>query len=158
MIQENAKRPEPFFTRIDIAPPHFSNVIPEPYASMYSPAEIPPWPNFDETFVGKPASHLKKHQDWNLQDKDWGWWKQVVAKYYGDVSLIDDLVGLTLQAIEDAGIADNTIFIFSTDHGDSTGSHKHFEKAGTMYEEVFKNPLIMRLPSGMARVKEVKPP
>ena len=65
------------------------------------------------------------------------------------------MVGLTLRAIEDAGIADNTIFIFSTDHGDSTGSHKHFEKAGTMYEEVFKNPLIMRLPNGMAQVKEV---
>ena len=155
MIKGNAKRQEPFFTRIDITPPHFGNTIPEPYASMYDPNEIPPWPNFDETFVGKPASHLKKHQDWNLQDKDWGWWKQVVAKYYGDVSLIDDLVGLTLRAIEDAGIADNTIFIFSTDHGDSTGSHKHFEKAGTMYEEVFKNPLIMRLPNGMAQVKEV---
>jgi len=155
MIQENAKQENPFFTRIDITSPHFANIIPEPYASMYNPAEIPPWPNFNETFLGKPTSHLKKHQDWNLQNKDWEWWENIVAKYYGDVTLIDDLVGLTVQAIKDSGIADNTIFIFSTDHGDSTGSHKHFEKAGTMYEEVFKIPLIIFSPRGLAKVKEI---
>ena len=155
MIQENAKNKKPFFTRIDITSPHFANIIPEPYSSMYKPDEIPPWPNFNETFIGKPSSHLKKHQDWNLEQKGWDWWQNIVAKYYGDVSIIDDLVGLTLKAIENAGISENTIFIFSTDHGDSTGSHRHFEKAGTMYEEIFKIPLVMRLPKGMAKSKEV---
>ena len=129
----------------------FPNIVPEPYASMYDPESIPPWPNFDETFEGKPAAHLRKHREWNLQDKDWSWWQKVVAKYYGDVTLIDDCVGRVLDAIRECGIEDDTIFVFSTDHGDATGSHKHFEKSGTMYDEVFRIPLLARVPGVEAR-------
>ena len=53
--------------------------------------------------------------------------------------------------MEDAGIADHTVIIFSADHGDSMGSHQHFEKAGTMYEEVFRIPLIVRMPGRPAQ-------
>ena len=93
---------------------------------------------------GKPAAHLRKHQEWHLEDKDWSWWQNVVSKYYGDVSLIDDCVGRVLDAIQECGIEDDTIFVFSTDHGDATGSHKHFEKSGTMYDEVFRIPRFLR--------------
>ena len=112
--------------------------------AKYDPKSIPPWPNFDETFEGKPAAHLRKHQEWHLEDKDWSWWQNVVSKYYGDVSLIDDCVGRVLDAIQECGIEDDTIFVFSTDHGDATGSHKHFEKSGTMYDEVFRIPRFLR--------------
>ena len=69
-----------------------------------------------------------------------------MAKYYGDVSLIDTCVGRVLDAINEAGITNETVFIFTTDHGDSMGSHNHFEKAGTMYDEVYRIPLIVRSP------------
>ena len=118
---------------------------------MYDPESIPPWPNFDETFEGKPTAHLRKHRQWNLQDKDWSWWQKVIAKYYGDVTLIDDCVGRVLDAIRECGIEDDTIFVFATDHGDATGSHKHFEKSGTMYDEVFRIPLLARVPRVEAR-------
>ena len=72
----------------------------------------------------------------------------MVAKYYGDVSIIDTCVGRVLEAIRACGIEDNTIFIFSTDHGDSMGSHRHFEKSGTMYDEVFRIPLLVQMPGG----------
>ena len=146
MLRERARGDQPFFPRIDDVAPHFPNIVPEPYASMYDPESIPPWPNFDETFEGKPAAHLRKHREWNLQDKDWSWWQKVIAKYYGDVTLIDDCVGRVLDAIRECGIEDDTIFVFSTDHGDATGSHKHFEKSGTMYDEVFRIPLLARVP------------
>ena len=152
MLRERAQDDRPFFLRIDVTAPHFANIVPEPYASMYDPAEIPPWPNFAESFAGKPAAHLRKHREWHLQDKDWSWWQQVVAKYYGDVSLIDACVGRVLEAIRDCGIEDETIFVFSTDHGDATGSHQHFEKSGTMYDEVFRIPLIAKVPSAERRV------
>ena len=70
----------------------------------------------------------------------------MIAKYYGDVSLIDDCVGRVLDAIRECGIEDDTIFVFATDHGDATGSHKHFEKSGIMYDEVFRIPLLARVP------------
>lgn len=153
-LKERASGKQPFFLRMDIQAPHFANIVPEPYASMYDPSSIPPWPNFDESFGDKPASHLRKHVEWNLQEKDWAWWQPVVAKYYGDISLIDTCVGRVLDAIDEAGIADETLFIFSTDHGDSMGSHKHFEKAGTMYDEVYRIPLIIRMPGATGRRSE----
>ena len=151
MLRERAAGDEPFFLRMDVVAPHFTNRPPEPYGSMYDPESIPPWPNFDETFEGKPAAHLRKHQEWHLEGKDWSWWQNVVAKYYGDVSLIDDCVGRVLDAIRECGIEDNTIFVFSTDHGDATGSHKHFEKSGTMYDEVFRIPLLAKVPGATPR-------
>ena len=46
---------DPFFVRVDFHGPHMPNVIPEPYASMYDPKEIPPHANFDDDLEGKPA-------------------------------------------------------------------------------------------------------
>jgi len=66
--------------------------------------------------------------------------------YYADISYIDFCCGLILDAISDAGLGDDTIVVFTTDHGDSNGSHKHFEKGGTMYDEVMNIPMIIRWP------------
>ena len=145
-IRERAKNEQPFMVRMDMLEPHFPCLPPEPYASMYAPEDIPPWENFADDLHDKPASHQRKLEEWNLKDKDWAWWAPVVAKYYGVVSQIDACVGAVIDAIEHAGIAENTIFVFCTDHGDAMGSHGHFEKAGTMYDEIFRIPLIIKGP------------
>jgi arylsulfatase A-like enzyme len=145
-MRERAKKDKPFFLRIDMLEPHFACVPPEPYASMYTPDDIPPWDNFKDDFSDKPMGHMRKLQEWHLQGKNWNWWSGVVARYYGVISLIDACVGEILNTIKELGIEDQTIFVFSTDHGDSMGSHGHFEKAGTMYDEVFCIPLIMKGP------------
>jgi arylsulfatase A-like enzyme len=155
LLRERSAADRPFFLRIDIHQPHFASVVPAPYASMYDPAAIPPWPNFQETFAGKPAAHLRKHREWHLQDKDWAWWSRALAMYYGSISYIDECVGRVLAAIREAGIEPQTLFIFTADHADSMGSHRHFEKAGTMYEEVFRVPLIVRMPAGWPAGLEV---
>ena len=146
MIDERVAQDTPFFLRIDVVEPHFSCVPPEPYASLIDPAEIPPWPNFDESFEGKPESHRRKHREWNLEGKEWEWWSQVVAKYYGVVAYVDACFGDLVQGLEERGLNQNTIVLFSTDHGDAMGSHKHFEKAGTLYDEVYRVPLLMAGP------------
>jgi arylsulfatase A-like enzyme len=145
-IRERARENQPFFLRMDMPEPHFACVPPEPYASMYTPDDIPAWDNFKDDFSGKPMGHLRKLEEWKLQDKDWAWWNRLVAKYYGVVSLIDKCVGEVIKAIQDLGIEDQTIFVFTTDHGDAMGSHGHFEKAGTMYDEVFRIPMIIKGP------------
>lgn len=95
ILRERARADKPFFLRIDDVAPNVPNFVPEPYGSTYNPECNPPWPIFDETFEGKPAAHSRKHREWNLQHKDWSWRSQVVAKYFGDVTLIDDGVGLS---------------------------------------------------------------
>ena len=149
-VRERAAQRRPFFLRIDLIEPHFPCVPPEPYGSMYAPEDIPPWPNFRDDFVGKPAGHLRKLREWHLEGREWDWWSRVVAAYYGVVSHVDDCVGEMLAAIEDLGIAEDTVFVFCTDHGDALGSHGHFEKAGTMYDEIFRVPMLMRGPRDLA--------
>ena len=149
MLRERAAQRRPFFLRIDLLEPHFPCLPPQPYGSMYAPQEIPPWANFRDDFAGKPPGHLRKLREWNLEGREWDWWSRVVAAYYGVVSHVDDCVGEILAAIEDLGIAERTVFVFCTDHGDALGSHGHFEKAGTMYDEIFRIPLLMAGPEAL---------
>ena len=66
MIRDRATRARPFMVRIDMPEPHFACLPVEPYASMYNPADIPPWDNFGDTFEGKPPGHRRKLLEWNL--------------------------------------------------------------------------------------------
>ena len=72
-------------------------------------------------------------------------WKQIRANYYGNITLVDDAVGKILDALDEAEIAENTIFIFTSEHGDLVGTHGMMEMR-TFYEEAAKVPLIIRAP------------
>ena len=82
-------------------------------------------------------------RQFDLNDPDS--WKQIRANYYGNITLVDDAVGKILNALDEAEIADNTIFIFTSEHGDLVGTHGMMEMR-TFYEEAAKVPLIIRAP------------
>jgi arylsulfatase A-like enzyme len=137
---------QPFFIRLDFHGPHAPNVIPEPYASMYDPASIPPHPNFDDPLDNKPAVQKIKRQHWETEDKTWEHWQRLLAFYYGEITLIDDQVGRLLAELERLGLSDNTLVIYFSDHGDTIGAHKIWNKDYTMYDEIYRVPFIARFP------------
>jgi arylsulfatase A-like enzyme len=97
--------------------------------------------------VGKPIGHLRKHREWALQDKTWErWWQDEFRMYYANISYLDACCGVILDALARTGLDRNTVVVFANDHADSMGSHQHFEKGGTMHEEVYRIPLIIRWP------------
>ncbi len=71
--------------------------------------------------------------------------RRVQASYYGLVTLMDRAVGRILNAIDDAGIADRTIVVFTSEHGDQMGEHNIFQKV-VMYEQSVKVPFLLRVP------------
>jgi arylsulfatase A-like enzyme len=147
MMEEFAQDNEhPFFIRLDFHGPHFPVVIPEPYASMYDPASIPPHPNFDDPLRGKPAVQSIKRKHWETESMTWEDWQPLLASYYGEVSLIDAQVARVLGKLEQLGEQDNTIVIYTTDHGDTMGAHKIWNKDYTMYDEIYRVPFIVRWP------------
>ena len=75
--------------------------------------------------------------------------KTVWARYLGTVSFIDHLMGRLLGAMSDTGQLDNTLFIFTSDHGDMMASHSLLLKGASLYEELIRLPLIVRLPAAM---------
>jgi arylsulfatase A-like enzyme len=147
MMKEFSQEKEhPFFIRLDFHGPHPPMVIPEPYASMYDPASIPPHPNFDDPLRGKPAIQSIKRKHWGTETMSWDDWQPLVARYYGEVSLIDDQVARVLRKLERIGEHDNTIVIYLSDHGDTMGAHRIWNKDYTMYDEIYRVPLIVRWP------------
>ena len=150
LLQRYAGRKAPFFLRIDFHGPHFPNVVPEPFKSMYDPAGIPPWPNAADTLDGKPAVQRIKQRHWQTEGKDWAWWQPLIATYLGEISLIDQEVGRVLDRLEALGLAEDTLVVWTTDHGDTIGAHGICNKDYTMYDEIYRVPMLARWPGVIA--------
>lgn len=144
---------QPFLLWCNFWGPHTPYFCVEPYASMYDPQAIPPWPNYHDTLAGKPAIHRRFLETGfeTSRKGPWEQWQPVVAKYWGRVTQIDAQIGRILETLDQLGLADDTVVIFGTDHGDSVGQHGGlFDKGPFMYEEVYHVPLIVRWPGQVA--------
>jgi arylsulfatase A-like enzyme len=142
-------RGKPFLLYLTPAPPHMPIAsLPARYKQMYDPARMPIRPNayregklpFDERwfsiYLGENAN-TPVPEGMTLRD--------LYALYYGQVTGVDDWVGRILQAIRDLELEDNTIVLFSSDHGDLLGSHHLFNK-NSHYDEACRIPLLVRWP------------
>lgn len=73
--------------------------------------------------------------------------RDLTAYYYGAVACTDDLVGDLLAALDENGVADNTIVVLSADHGELLGNHGTYNK-DRLYEEAIRVPMVYRHPDG----------
>jgi arylsulfatase A-like enzyme len=116
---------------------------------MYRPEEMP-LPVFDESEIARwPEAYRHKYYAlgggheaigmYQLGDADW---QRIRAFYYGMVSLIDKNVGRLLGVLEAQGRLDDTIVVFTTDHGENLGDH-HLLFKGTTYDPVTRVPFIV---------------
>ncbi|MHC4871633.1 MAG: sulfatase-like hydrolase/transferase [Planctomycetota bacterium] len=72
-------------------------------------------------------------------------WKDLIARYWGLCSQVDTHAGRILDTLQECGLADNTIVVFTSDHGDMMGSHRLIAKC-VMFEEAVRVPMMIRLP------------
>ena len=71
--------------------------------------------------------------------------REMRSNYYGCVSMVDRMVGSVLDALDDAGLKENTIVVFTSDHGEMVCTHGQVEMR-TPYEESSRVPLVVRAP------------
>jgi len=135
----------PFCYYISLPDPHGPNTVRAPYDTMYADAKIPipttlkrdpeQVPNW-----GKPDAKVTAAQ-----------LRRIMPAYYGMVKCIDDNVGKLIQTLRSEEILDNTIIVFTSDHGDLCGEHGRLNK-GVPYEGSARIPFIIyypeRLPKG----------
>mgnify|MGYP000085464558 CR=1 FL=1 len=132
----------PFSLTCSIGPPHppFLNV--SPYWGMYPPADIPLPENFRHDMSDSPyrerAARMTVYHD--PENVKWG-----LSIYYGMVKEVDDQVGRLLRRLDQHGLAENTLVVFLSDHGEMMGSHGMGSKM-VFYEESAGVPLILRFP------------
>jgi len=135
---------EPFFMKVSYLKPHSPCNPPEPYFSMYAPKDLPP-PTANEGEVAAYPAQLKTWYDiWNQMDEE-----RVLkhrAQYLGCVTLIDEQIGRLIQKLKDMGVYENTLIVFTSDHGDGLCDH-HLQQKGFFYESMSKTPFIFSGPS-----------
>ena len=150
VLDEVATGEEPFFLWANFWGPHSPSLVPEPYFSMYDPKAIPEHPGYAETFEKKPYRQQLIERLWGLGDYGWEGFQEIAARYFGHCTLIDDMVGRVVAHLEQLGVLDDTIIVYTSDHGDCLGAHKLIEKGEFMYDEIYRIPLVIAHPDCQA--------
>jgi arylsulfatase A-like enzyme len=148
LLETCAAGAAPWYVGWDTAEPHLPSVLPEPYYAMYPPEDVAPWPGYPDPLTHKPYAQAQQRRSWQVEEWTWADWAPIVARYLGTISLLDAQVGRVLDALDRLGVAQDTVVIYTTDHGDMCGAHGMFDKHMVLYEDVVHVPLIVRWPRG----------
>ena len=146
---------EPFAAWVSFPGPHDPYDPPEELAAMYYDAPIPEPVGSAEELATKPRAqrgrnHGSVDNSMYRMDPSVATAEQIRrwrAHYYANITLIDEGVGKMLAALEEAGVLDDTLIVFTSDHGDALGDHGLTYK-GFFYESMARVPLIVRGPAG----------
>ncbi|MGZ8939825.1 MAG: sulfatase family protein [Limisphaerales bacterium] len=130
-IRTRAKAEKPFLLYLSWGPPHDPYfTAPEKYRKLYDPEKLKLRPNV-------PVEMEREA-------------RRILAGYYAHCSALDDAMGELLKALEESGEAENTIVVFSADHGDMLGSQGMLKKQKP-YDESVRVPMLIRWPAGLGR-------
>lgn len=153
---------EPFCFMLSIPDPHGPYVARAPYNKMYPPKDM----KMPQTLMEKPKSNYYLYNETRIQpDKSAGKGKQksgdaelkevdaiikalpkAKSEYFGMIKCIDDNIGRLIKYLQDNKLYDNTIIVFSADHGDMMGEHARMAKA-VPFDAAARVPFIVRYPA-----------
>lgn len=134
----NAHSGEPFCYMVSIPDPHGPNTVRSPYDTMYDDLKFELPKTASKSADGLPSWATKKGGN-KMNSK-------MMSKYFGMVKCIDDNVGKILTTLREKKLLDNTIVIFTADHGDMCYEHARHNK-GVPLETSAKVPFVIRYPA-----------
>lgn len=136
---------KPFFLAVGFVRPHVPFVAPKDYFEPFLPYEKLPLPRkVDHDWDDIPKAGINYKTSQNMQ-MDLRRQRKAIGGYYAAVTFMDAQVGKVMAALQKAGLEDNTIVIFTSDHGYHLGEHDFWAKV-SLHEESAKVPLIIRVP------------
>ncbi|OPZ85515.1 MAG: Arylsulfatase [bacterium ADurb.Bin429] len=157
-FQQRVADGRPFFLSAGFFDPHHPFDPVEPYASMFKPEEMPMplYRDGEEERMTLPARERYNGIHAYCTDPDPNGIRKTIAAYHATVTHVDAMVGRLLAALEETGLADNTVVIFTSDHGEMLGDHGILWKGPLFYEGAVRVPLIYRFPEhvGLTGVRE----
>jgi len=144
---ENRDQEKPFFLFTSFFGPHQPYLAPSPWDNMYDPDDIELGPRFYAELEDSPIFQMsglggqltkQLRAEWDEQK-----YKEVIAAYYGQISMIDHYLGKLFDQLKEKGLWENTWIVFLADHGDFNGAYGTFFK-GLMLDASVKIPLIIK--------------
>jgi arylsulfatase A-like enzyme len=155
---------DPFFGWIGFPDPHFPYNPPEPYCYRYDPEDVTlPADSDGEVWEGQD---VPRYITYHLEEKYGTDWREVpeeiqremIAHYYAMVDLVDDQVGRILKTLDEQGIADETLVVFTSDHGDWLGDHGLFQKGIPHTRGLTRIPWMIRWPGVAEAGRRIEAP
>ena len=156
-LKAQAKAGQPFFAQCSFPDPHHPFTPPGKWFDMYDPADV----TLPDAFH-HPKDSLPPHLAVMHGERDGGTAvkggmtafactereaRGAIALNYGSISMIDEAIGRVLATLQDTGLADNTIVVFTADHGDFMGDHQLLLKAALHYRGLVRVPCIWADPA-----------
>jgi arylsulfatase A-like enzyme len=164
---------KPLAMWVSFPDPHHPFDCPEPWSLLYDPKSLVlpkhrtrdlerrPWwhkASLEGTPQLKDPAMLKfRAEGSRVPDQTDAQLAEMTANYYSMISLIDHNVGRILTALDDLGLAQDTLVVYTTDHGEMLGNHGLYLKGPTPYEDLMRVTLVVRGP-GVARDKVIQEP
>jgi arylsulfatase A-like enzyme len=138
-----SKPPTPFSFTGSFLAPHAPLIAPAPYSTLFDPREMPLPENMEDDWE-LPAHVRPIPAALPATPEGLG---RFMALYYGLVAELDHWIGEILRALDESGLAEDTLVVFTSDHGELLGSHRMVSK-GIFFEEALRVPLLVAAPGG----------
>ncbi len=146
-------RRDPFCCFVWFKSPHRAWEPAPRHADLYADKTVPRPPTFDTDYAGKPQAvrHTKMQVETAKGKASFDSW---VKDYYRTIAGVDEQVGRILKTLDDQGLAENTIVVFTGDNGFFLGEHHFFDKR-LMYEPSIRIPMLVRWPARVAAGRRI---
>lgn len=133
---------------VSFVKPHHPFDPPAPWDHRYDPDALTPLPGW--TAAVPPDDIPHQHAYFSYDSLTEPVLRRVMAHYYATITHLDHHVGRLLTLLRQRGLYDDTLVVFTSDHGEYLGFHHLLLKSGPMYDPLVKVPLVVKFPAGHA--------
>ena len=140
----NTCKDKPFFMGVGLVRPHVPLVAPADLFEQYPPDQMK-LPDVPENDLDDIPEIAKRNTNANKYKMSKAQQHKALQGYYASVSYMDKQVGRLLDGVKKMGLTDNTIIVFTSDHGYNLGQHTYWQKQ-SLFEDTLRVPLIISAP------------
>ena len=144
LMDHLTQSPDPWLLEVHFQEPHNPFGPHVDFARRYSPADCPLPADWHEDYVNKPGMNRKENSNYHaVTDDDI---RAGIAHYWAYTEELDAQIGRVLDALKRSGQEENTLVVFSSDHGEMLGNHGMFIKGWMPYEQTHRVPMLAAFP------------
>ena len=141
---------KPFALLLSYPDPHHPLEAPRKFADMIPPESVvmPPQRDDEYTYGTIPTRNRQLHDMLGVSVDDPKHVRNAMAVYMAMTRFVDDGIGKVLDHLDETGLRENTIVVFTADHGDFNGEHDMLGKGGVFYDALTRVPMLVSWPAG----------
>jgi arylsulfatase A-like enzyme len=139
---------QPWCLFVGLIGPHDPYIVPQKYLDMYDLAGVPLPPSYADDLTDKPAIYqrMRETRFGQLSEREV---REGIRHFWAYCTYLDDLFGQLLAALDATGQRENTLVLYTSDHGDYCSEHGLFAKGIPCFQGAYRVPAVMRWPAGI---------